>query len=67
MAPSSGVKRGDGSIHTGFYPNWRSLSKEDRDKVSAERMKKKSGKAGGQKSVKTKLASLEKKLGKNKR
>ena len=47
MAPSSGIKRDDGSVHTGFYPNWRSLSKEEREQVSAERKKKKGGRAGG--------------------
>ena len=67
MAPSSGIKRGDGSIHTGFYPNWRSLSKEEREQVSAERKKRKGGKAGGQKSVKNELQSLKKRVGKSKR
>ena len=68
MAPASGIKRGDGSIHTGFFPNWRSLSKEERDEVTAERRKKKrGGKAGGQKSVKTELQSLKKRVGKTKR
>ena len=67
MAPSSGVKREDGSIHTGYYPNWRSLSKAEKDQVSAERKKKKGGKAGGGASIKTELQSLKKKLGKNKR
>ena len=65
MAPSSGIKRADGSIHTGFYPNSRSLSKEDREQVSGERRKRKrGGKAGGQKSVKAELQSLKKKVGK---
>ena len=67
MAPSSGIKRGDGSIHTGFFPNWRSLSKEERDQVSAERRRNKGGKAGGQKSMKTELQSLKKRVGKTKR
>ena len=30
----------DGTIFTGYYSNWKSLSKEDRDKVIAERKKK---------------------------
>ena len=67
MAPSSGIKRVDGSIHTGFFPNWRSLSKEEREQVTAERKRKKGGKAGGQKSVKTELQSLKKRVGKTKR
>ena len=68
MAPASGIRRDDGSIHTGFFPNWKSLSKEERGQVTAERMKKKGGKkTGGQGSIKTELQSLKKKLGKNKR
>ena len=30
----------DGAIFTGYYSNWKSLSKEDHDKVIAERKKK---------------------------
>ena len=33
----------DGSIFTGYYSNWRTLPKEDRDKVLAERARKKNG------------------------
>ena len=69
LAPNEGIKKPDGSIHTGFYPNWRSLSKEQKDQVAAERKKRKNGrkKAGGQNAIKTELESLKKKLGKNKR
>ena len=69
LAPNEGIKKPDGSIHTGFYPNWRSLSKEQKDQVAAERKRKKAGKgkAGGQNAIKTELESLKKKLGKNKR
>ena len=56
-------------IHTGFYPNWRALTKEQKDQVAAERKKKKTGRkpTGGQNAIKTELESLKKKLGKNKR
>ena len=72
MAPNSGIRREDGSIHTGFYPNWKSLSQTEREQVGAERKRLKSNKkgatkAGGQGSIKTELQSLKKKLGKNKR
>ena len=33
----------DGSIFTGYYSNWRTLPQEDRDKVLAERVRKKNG------------------------
>ena len=33
----------DGSISTGYYSNWRTLPQEDRDKVLAERVRKKNG------------------------
>ena len=64
-----GIKKPDGSINTGFYPNWRSLSKEQKDQVAAERKKRKNRKntARGQNAIKTELESLKKKLGKNKR
>ena len=67
MDPSSVIKQEDGSIHTGFYPNWRSLSKAEREQVNAERRKKKGGKAGSQTSIKTELQSVKKKLGENRR
>ena len=69
LAPNQGIKKPDGSIHTGFYPNWRSLSKEQKDQVVAERRRKKTGKggAGSQQAVKTELEDLKKKLGQKKR
>ena len=69
LAPNDGIRKPDGTIHTGFYPNWRSLTKEQKDQVAAERKKKKAGRkgAGGQNAIKTELESLKKKLGKNKR
>ena len=68
MAPNNGIKREDGSIHTGFYPNWKQLTKEQREQVGAERKRLKgTRKAGGQQSVKTELQNLKKKLGKSKR
>ena len=33
----------DGSIFTGYYSNWRTLPRENRDKVLAERVRKKNG------------------------
>ena len=69
LAPNEGIKKPDGSIHTGFYPNWRFLSKEQKYQVAAERKKSKNRKntARGQNAIKTELESLKKKLGKNKR
>ena len=68
LAPSNGITKPDGSIHTGFYPNWKALTKEQRDQVAAARKQKKAGsKTGGQGGIKTELENLKKKLGKNKR
>ena len=36
-APTSGVLRSDGSVFVGHYPNWASLSQEDKNKVIAAR------------------------------
>ena len=54
QAPASGVTLADGSIWTGYYPNWDQLSKEDVKKVMDERNRKRSdrknkGKGGGNK------------------
>lgn len=49
-----GIYNADGSINTGFIPHWRSLSKEDQDKVRAERKKlgiTKGGKGSGNKAT----------------
>jgi len=34
---TDGIYNADGSIKTGYISNWRSLSSEDKDKVTAER------------------------------
>ena len=48
----------DGTIFTGYYSNWKSLPKEDRDKVIAEREKKNT--SGGIKNDnKRKLAEIQ--------
>jgi hypothetical protein len=36
---SSSIIKSDGSINTGYIPNWRALTQEDRDTVMAERAK----------------------------
>ena len=74
VAPASGIHLSDGSIWTGFYPKWNSLSKENKDKVFAERKAKraKNGNGGGgtdgkDGKMKTKLKQLESALGKRNR
>ena len=39
-APESGIHLEDGSIWTGFYPNWDNLSRDEVDKVMDERARK---------------------------
>ena len=41
-----GVHMPDGSIYTGFYPNWRALPEDKKKKVVAAREKKKLAKKG---------------------
>ena len=48
----------DGTIFTGYYSNWKSLPKEDRDKVIAER-KKKNTNGGVKNDNKRKLAEIQ--------
>ena len=48
----------DGTIFTGYYSNWKSLSKEDRDKVIAE-WKKKNTNGGVKNDNKRKLAEIQ--------
>ena len=48
----------DGTIFTGYYSNWKSLSKEDRDKVIAERKKKNTPRAAKNEN-KHKLAEIQ--------
>ena len=75
MAPASGIHLSDGSIWTGFYPNWNSLPKEEKDKVfeerKARRAKKRSGEGGADgkdnKKMKTELKQLKSALGKRNR
>ena len=63
----NGIYNTDGSIYTGFYKNWGSLSKEDREKVIQERNRlgiKKTGKGDGKRQRKTAVAKTKKKLAK---
>ena len=46
QAPNKGVSMPDGSIFTGYYPNWSELSKEDKQRVLDSRSKKKKGGLG---------------------
>ena len=39
QAPSKGVLMSDGSVFTGYYPNWSELSKEDKKRVLDSRSK----------------------------
>ena len=48
----------DGTIFTGYYSNWKSISKEDRDKVIAEQ-KKKNTNGGVRNDNKCKLAEIQ--------
>ena len=48
----------DGTIFTGYYSNWKSLSEEDRDKVIAERKKKNTPRVANNKN-KRKLAEIQ--------
>lgn len=71
-APSEGITRSDGSIHIGHYPNWRQLSKSDRDKVIEERKRLKGAKGKGKNGksdnqASTELEKLKKALAKKKR
>ena len=54
-APTSGVHLADGSVYTGYYKNWGSLSKEDRQKVLLKRAKSSKGR---QKSGKCHTATM---------
>ena len=52
------IYKDDGTIFTGYYSNWKSLSKEDRDKVIAEQ-KKKNTNGGVKIDNKRKLAEIQ--------
>lgn len=56
-APVSGIHKKDGSIHTGYYPNWKQLDAEQKKKVIAARNKKK-GKGHTKKTDKRSTAAL---------
>ena len=43
QAPSKGILMSDGSVFTGYYPNWSELSKEDKQRMSDSRSKEKKG------------------------
>jgi hypothetical protein len=58
---SEGIYAADGSIKTGHISNWADLSKEDKELVKKERLKKKSGTAGGNgnnKSIKNQMKQV---------
>ena len=64
---NGGVYMPDGSVFTGFYPNWRELSEEKQNKVKATREKKKLAKKSSSKvsEIKTlikEVASLKRKI-----
>ena len=40
QAPNKGILMSDGSVFTGYYPNWLELSKEDKQRVLDSRNKK---------------------------
>ena len=74
VAPANGIHLSDGSIWTGFYPNWNSLPKEDKDKVFNERKARRAkknngggGKDGKGDKIKTELKELKSALGKRNR
>ena len=74
VAPANGIHFSDGSIWTGFYPNWNSLPKEDKDKVFNERKAKRAKKNNGgggtdgkDGKMKTELKQLKSALGKRNR
>ena len=46
QAPNKGVFMPDGSVFTGYYPNWSELSKEEKQRVLDSRRKKKKGGLG---------------------
>ena len=46
QAPNEGILMSDGSVFTGYYPNWSELSKEDKQRVLDSRSKKKKGGTG---------------------
>ena len=51
QAPSKGVLMSDGSVFTGYYPNWLELSKEDKQCMLDSRSKKKKGSIGNKQQI----------------
>ena len=61
QAPSKGILMSDGSVFTGYYPNWSELSKEDKQQVLDSRSKKKKGGIGNKRQI-SDVASIAKQL-----
>ena len=51
QAPNKGIPMSDGSVFTGYYPNWSVLSKEDKQRVLDSRNKKKKGGVGNKQQI----------------
>ena len=61
QAPSKGVLMSDGSVFTGYYPNWSELSKEDKQRMLDSRSKKKKGGIGNKQQI-SDIASITEQL-----
>ena len=51
QVPNKGVLMSDGSVFTGYYPNWSELSKEDKQHMLDSRNKKKKGGIGNKRQI----------------
>ena len=51
QAPNKGILMSDGSVFTGYYPNWLELSKEDKQCMLDSRNKKKKGGVGNKRQI----------------
>ena len=51
QAPNKGILMSDGSVFTGYYPNWPELSKEDMQHLLHSRKKKKKGGVGNKRQI----------------
>ena len=51
QAPNKGIFMSNGSVFTGYYPNWSELSKEDKQRVLDSRNKKKKGGVGSKRQI----------------
>ena len=67
LAPTSGVLRPDGTVFVGHYPNWSSLSQEERNKVNNERGKKPKKNGGKGKTRRREFRKLRRVINKSKR